>query len=120
MLRSRRHWIVPFSLLLWLAHLFQIWLFTVALSTQVPFFVCASLSAVALMAGQMPFTLAGLGPDAAVVSLPDLRGRAPMHFGAGPGLTYRPQGVAATGWHTLDLRLKSGRATISARRGYAK
>ena len=35
-------------------------------------------------------------------------------------LTYRPQGVAATGWHTLDLRLKSGRATISARRGYAK
>ena len=35
-------------------------------------------------------------------------------------LTYRPQGVGATGWHTLDLRLKSGRATISARRGYAK
>ena len=35
-------------------------------------------------------------------------------------LTDRPQGVGATGWHTLDLRLKSGRATISARRGYAK
>ena len=35
-------------------------------------------------------------------------------------LTYRPQGVAAAGWHTLDLRLKSGKATITARRGYAK
>ena len=44
-LRSRRQWIVPFSLLLWFAHLFQIWLFTVALSLHVPFTVCASLSA---------------------------------------------------------------------------
>ena len=35
-------------------------------------------------------------------------------------LTYRPQGVAATGWHTLDLRLKAGKATVTARRGYAK
>ena len=58
------------SLGLSLAHLFQIWLFTVALSTEVPFFVCASLSAVALMAGQVPFTLAGLGArDVALVLL---------------------------------------------------
>ena len=35
-------------------------------------------------------------------------------------LTYRPQGVAAAGWHTINLRLKSGKATITARRGYAK
>ncbi len=35
-------------------------------------------------------------------------------------LTYRPQGVAAAGWHTIDLRLKGGKATITARRGYAK
>ena len=70
LLRRRRRWIVLISLGLWLAHLFQIWLFTVALSTQVPFFVCASLSAVALMAGQMPFTLAGLGArDVALVLL---------------------------------------------------
>ena len=55
-LRRRRQWIVPFSLLLWLAHLFQIWLFTVALSLHVPFAVCASLSAIALMAGQLPLT----------------------------------------------------------------
>lgn len=69
-LRTRRKWIVPFSLLLWLAHLFQIWLFTVALSLQVPFTVCASLSAIALMAGQLPLTLAGLGTrDVALVVL---------------------------------------------------
>jgi uncharacterized membrane protein YbhN (UPF0104 family) len=69
-LRPRRKWIVPFSLLLWLAHLFQIWLFTIALSLSVPFTVCASLSAIALMAGQLPLTLAGLGTrDVALVVL---------------------------------------------------
>jgi uncharacterized membrane protein YbhN (UPF0104 family) len=61
---------VPFSLLLWLTHLFQIWLFTVALSLHVPFTVCASLSAIALMAGQLPLTVAGLGTrDVALVVL---------------------------------------------------
>lgn len=69
-LRNRRQWIVPFSLLLWLTHLFQIWLFTVALSLTVPFAVCASLSAIALMAGQLPLTVAGLGTrDVALVVL---------------------------------------------------
>jgi hypothetical protein len=69
-LRSRRQWIVPFSLLLWFAHLFQIWLFTITLSLHVPFTVCASLSAIALMAGQLPLTVAGLGTrDVALVVL---------------------------------------------------
>jgi hypothetical protein len=70
-LLGRRRWrIVIFSPVLWLAHLFQIWLFTVALSAQVPFTVCASLAAVALMAGQIPFTFAGLGTrDVALVVL---------------------------------------------------
>jgi uncharacterized protein (TIRG00374 family) len=69
-LRGRRRWIVSYSLLLWLTHLFQIWLFTVALSVTVPFTVCASLSAVALMAGQLPLTFAGLGTrDVALVVL---------------------------------------------------
>src|SRR5688572_8269284 len=69
-LRNRRQWIVPFSLLLWLTHLFQIWLFTVALSLNVPFAACASLSAIALMAGQLPLTVAGLGTrDVALVVL---------------------------------------------------
>ena len=60
-LRGRRRWVVSYSLVLWLTHLIQIWLFTLALSMPVPFAVCASLSALALMAGQVPFTFAGLG-----------------------------------------------------------
>ena len=40
------------------------------LAVPIPFIVCASLSAVALMAGQLPFTVAGLGTrDAALVVL---------------------------------------------------
>lgn len=69
MLRGRRRWIVAYSLFLWLVHLVQIWLFTVTLASEVPFTVCASLSAVALMAGQVPFTIAGLGTRDVVLVL---------------------------------------------------
>jgi uncharacterized membrane protein YbhN (UPF0104 family) len=70
LLGGRRRWIVSYSLVLWLAHLFQLWLFTVALSMRIPFTVSASLSAVALMVGQLPFTFAGLGArDVALVVL---------------------------------------------------
>jgi uncharacterized protein (TIRG00374 family) len=70
LLGHRRRWIVLLSLALWLGHLSQIWMFTVALSADVPFWVSASLSAVALMAGQLPFTLAGIGArDMALVVL---------------------------------------------------
>ena len=69
-LRGRRRWIVSYSLFLWLVHLVQIWLFTVTLAVPVPFTVCASLTAVALMAGQLPFTVAGIGTrDVALVLL---------------------------------------------------
>jgi uncharacterized protein (TIRG00374 family) len=60
-LGGRRRWIVGYSLVLWLAHLIQIWFFTFALSARLPFTLVTSLSAVALMAGQIPFTIAGLG-----------------------------------------------------------
>jgi uncharacterized protein (TIRG00374 family) len=70
LVRGRRRRIIPFSLLLWFVHLFQMWLFTVALGVPVPFTVCTSLSAVALMAGLIPFTIAGLGTrDVALVVL---------------------------------------------------
>jgi uncharacterized protein (TIRG00374 family) len=70
LLRGRRRLVVFFSLLLWLTHLTQLWLFTVALSVQIPFAVCASLAAIALMAGQLPLTIAGLGTrDVALVVL---------------------------------------------------
>ena len=69
-LRGRRRWIVSFSLLLWLTHLIQIWMFSIALSLSIPFVVSACLSAVALLAGQLPFTFAGLGTrDVALVLL---------------------------------------------------
>ena len=35
-------------------------------------------------------------------------------------ITYRPQGVDATGWHPIDVRLKVRRATVTARRGYSR
>jgi hypothetical protein len=69
-LRGRRGWVALFSLLLWLVHLVQIWMFALALSVPIPFTVCASLSAVALLAGQLPLTFAGLGArDVALVVL---------------------------------------------------
>jgi uncharacterized membrane protein YbhN (UPF0104 family) len=69
-IRGFRRWIIPFSLLLWLAHMVQIWLFTFALSAPVPFAACASLGALALLAGQLPLTFAGVGArDVALVVL---------------------------------------------------
>jgi uncharacterized membrane protein YbhN (UPF0104 family) len=69
-LRPRRGRIAALSLLLWFLHLFQIWMFTLALSMHVPFAVSASLSAIALMAGQLPFAFGGLGArDVALVLL---------------------------------------------------
>jgi uncharacterized protein (TIRG00374 family) len=66
----RRGAVVLFSVGLWLTHLLQLWLFTRALGVAVPFWVSASLSAVALMAGQLPLTFAGLGArDVALVVL---------------------------------------------------
>jgi len=69
-LRGRRRRVVLFSLLLWLVHLTQIWMFTLALSAPMPFLASASLSAIVLIAGQMPLTIAGLGArDVALVVL---------------------------------------------------
>jgi hypothetical protein len=83
---------VPFSLLLWLAHLTQIWMFTVALSVTVPFTVSASLSAVALMAGQIPLTFAGLGSrDVALVVL--LAGYMPPESAAAMGVLISTRGL---------------------------
>lgn len=69
-LRGRRRWIVAFSLVLWLTHLIQLWMFSVALGLNIPFFVSACLTGVALLAGQLPLTFAGLGTrDVALVLL---------------------------------------------------
>ena len=45
-------------------------MFALALAVPIPFTVCASLSAVAVLAGQLPLTFAGLGArDVALVVL---------------------------------------------------
>jgi uncharacterized protein (TIRG00374 family) len=91
-LRGRRRWIVSYSLALWLTHLFQIWLFTVALSLDIPFTVSASLSAVALMVGQLPFTFAGLGArDVALVVL--LAGYTTPELAAAMGVLISTRGL---------------------------
>lgn len=92
LLERRRWWIVLLSVALWLGHLTQIWLFTVALGIDVPFWVSASLSAVALMAGQMPFTLAGIGArDLALVAL--MAGYMPPETAAAMGILIATRGV---------------------------
>jgi uncharacterized membrane protein YbhN (UPF0104 family) len=69
-LGSRRAGVILLSLLLWLVHVIQIWMFTVTLSIRIPFTVCVSLTAVALLVGQLPFAFAGLGArDVALVVL---------------------------------------------------
>jgi glycosyltransferase 2 family protein len=69
-LGRRRASVILLSLLLWLVHVIQIWMFTVTLSIRIPFTVCVSLTAVALMVGQLPFAFAGLGArDVALVVL---------------------------------------------------
>lgn len=84
-LRGRRAIILAFSVFLWLVHLIQIWMFTIALAAPIPFTVCASLSAVALMAGQVPFTVAGIGArDVALVAL--LAGYVPRETAAALGI----------------------------------
>lgn len=92
LLRGRRRWIVSYSLVLWLTHLFQLWLFTVALGLGIPFTVSASLSAVALMAGQLPFTFAGLGArDVALVVL--LAGYTTPELAAAMGVLISSRGL---------------------------
>ncbi len=56
------------SLGLWLMHLFQIWIFILALNAQVPLVISFSLSALAIFAGLLPLSFAGIGTrDAALI-----------------------------------------------------
>ena len=60
--------IVGITLIIWFLYLFQIWLLTVALNTQVPQLISFGLSSLALLAGLAPLTFAGVGTrDAATI-----------------------------------------------------
>ncbi|MEQ1691359.1 MAG: lysylphosphatidylglycerol synthase transmembrane domain-containing protein [Gemmatimonas sp.] len=60
-LQGRRIALALFSVFLWLVQLLQVWLFAVALSADISFAVCASVSSIALIVGQIPGTLSGIG-----------------------------------------------------------
>jgi uncharacterized protein (TIRG00374 family) len=56
------------SLFIWFLHLVQIWMFTVAIRASVPFLDNLALSPLAILAGLLPLTFAGVGTrDAALV-----------------------------------------------------
>lgn len=58
------------SLLLWALHLLQMWLFARAISDAVPMLPAMALAYLAILAGLLPFTFAGIGTrDAALVIL---------------------------------------------------
>ena len=73
------------SLLIWFLHLLQIWIFILALGRVCPFLECMGLAALAIFAGLLPFTLAGIGTrDAAIIFL--FRDYLPKESGAALGL----------------------------------
>jgi len=56
------------SIGIWFLHLLQIWLFTYALRAPVPFLANLALSPLAILAGLLPLTFAGIGTrDAALI-----------------------------------------------------
>lgn len=58
------------SLLIWFLHLLQIWFFIIALRAHVPFLTSLMLSPLAILAGLLPLTFAGIGTrDVALISL---------------------------------------------------
>lgn len=62
--------VVHLSLGIWFLHLVQIWMFTFALRSPVPFLASLGLAPLALLAGLLPLTLAGVGTrDAALILL---------------------------------------------------
>lgn len=56
------------SILIWLGHLLQIWFFILALKAWTPFLANLALSPLAILAGLLPLTFAGVGTrDAALI-----------------------------------------------------
>jgi hypothetical protein len=56
------------SIFIWFLHLLQIWLFIIALKADAPFVVNLALSPLAILAGLLPLTFAGVGTrDAALI-----------------------------------------------------
>lgn len=68
--RSRLALVSGTSIIIWLLHLLQIWLFIIALRAACPFLANLALSPLAILAGLFPLTFAGVGTrDFALVLL---------------------------------------------------
>lgn len=66
--RARLAKVVGASIFIWFLHLLQIWMFIVALKAWAPFVANLALSPLAILAGLLPLTFAGVGTrDAALV-----------------------------------------------------
>jgi len=66
--RPRLAAVTGLSLFLWFLHLVQIWMFTLALRKDVPFLANLGLAPLAILAGLLPLTFAGIGTrDAALI-----------------------------------------------------
>lgn len=62
--------IAGLTLLIWLLHLLQIWMLALSLHASVPLLISLGLSSLAILAGLVPLTFAGVGTrDAAVIYL---------------------------------------------------
>ena len=60
--------VTSMSVLIWFLHLLQIWMFILALKAWAPFLASLALSPLAILAGLLPLTFAGVGTrDAALV-----------------------------------------------------
>jgi uncharacterized protein (TIRG00374 family) len=81
------------SLFIWFLHLLQIWMFILALNASAPFIANLALSPLAILAGLLPLTFAGVGTrDAALVFL-----YAPYF----PGATAAALGILCTARYLL-------------------
>lgn len=91
-IRGRRRWVVLISVGLWLGHLLQMWMFTLAFSAVVPLSAGLRIFALAVLAGQLPLTFAGFGArDVALVVL--LSGHMTPEAAAAVGLLSATRGI---------------------------
>jgi uncharacterized protein (TIRG00374 family) len=66
--RTRLFTVTTTSIVLWFLHLLQIWFFILALNAWTPFLTNLALSPLAILAGLLPLTFAGMGTrDAALI-----------------------------------------------------
>ncbi len=66
--RKRLFYVVQMSLFIWFLHLLHIWMFIVALRAWPPFVASLGLAPLAILAGLLPLTFAGVGTrDAALI-----------------------------------------------------